>query len=272
MLLSVRAVFQRYMISDNKYGTGDYNMENLWYDSGLMDNERTIRVMKPMTKDERYNRTPTASDTRYWVANILLNMEDAPDISSLGAVAAPTAVMTEDADYYYIRFDCETAGATILYNHNYISPSYTPTCEYAGTAAVVPKTWFPSGTVTMTCRAVKDGWTDAGVVTLELKSSGAETAWVSPYADVASGAWYYDAVEYVTRNGLFDASGTGTFSPSAPMTRAMLVTALYRLAEAPTRRGFAVYRRSLGRRLCRRSGLGFRGRGSERYGRNDVFA
>lgn len=233
-LLSVRAFSQRYMITDSKYGTGDCNMENFWLDSGFLDNERALRVMKPMTKDDLYSKSSTASDSRYWVANILLSMENAPDFTAIGAVAAPTAVMTEDADNYYIRFACETGGAAIYYNHNYISPSYTPTCAYTGGAVTIPKSWFPDGTVTMTCRAVKEGCTDAGVVTLKLASSGKEAAWDNPYSDVSAADWYYGAVEYVTQNGLFDAAGLNAFGPGEPMTRAMLAEALYRLAGSPT--------------------------------------
>ena len=235
VLLSVRAFSQRYLITDSKYGTGDYNMENYWQNCGLLDNERTIRVMKPMTKDELYNKQPTASDTRYWTANILLNMENPPSAVSLGTVAAPAATMTEDNSNYYIRFSCDTEGATILYNHNFISPSYTPTAPYTvGTPVTVPKSFFPDGTVTMTVRAVKEGYTDQGVVTLTLKSGGREAAWTNPFADVSSGKWYYDAVSYVMKNALFNAASTTTFEPDFPMTRQMLVTALYRLEDSPS--------------------------------------
>jgi hypothetical protein len=49
--------------------------------------------MKPMTKDELYNKAPTASETRYWTANILLAMANAPDISPPGKVAASRLVV-----------------------------------------------------------------------------------------------------------------------------------------------------------------------------------
>ncbi|MDR1217474.1 MAG: hypothetical protein LBJ99_02685, partial [Oscillospiraceae bacterium] len=126
VLLSVRAYSQRYMVTSEMFGI-DYNMESHFYNQGKLDNQRTMRVMKPMTRDELYNKLPTASDTRYWTANIRLAMEDAPNAASLGEVAAPTATMTEFGDKYYVRFECQTPGATILYNHNFISPSYTPT-------------------------------------------------------------------------------------------------------------------------------------------------
>jgi len=233
MLLSVRGFSQRYMVTDEKYGTGDFNMENYWFTQGLMDNERAVRMLIPMTEQDLRDKIPTASNTRFWCSSMLLRMETAPDIKSLGAVAAPTATMTEDADNYYVTFDCATPGATILFNHNYISPSYSPTCAYTGGAVEIPKSWFKSGTVTMTAHAVKDGCTDAGVVTLELQASGEYTGYKNPYSDVPGDAWYFDNVQYVTEKGYFDETSAGKFSPAAPMTRAMLATALYRMAGEP---------------------------------------
>lgn len=243
-LLSVRAFSQRFMITEEKYDGGDYNMENYWLSQDKLDNERTIRVMKPMTEDELRNKTSSASDTRYWVSNIKLDMAKSPSLTSLGKVAKPTAVMTEDADNYYITFDCATPGATILYNHNYISPSYTPSCEYTGGSAVVPKSWFPDGVVTMTCRAVKDGYTDYGVQTLTLTSSGkyqgekqdsgsTGTAQDSLFSDVGGGSWYYNAVSYVVQEQLFNGTSATTFSPDGSMTRSMFATVLHRFMGKP---------------------------------------
>jgi hypothetical protein len=160
-------------------------------------------------------------------------MEKTPDFKALGTVAAPSAVMTEDEDNYYIRFSCPTEGATVYYNHNFISPSYTPSYPWSGQTVTVPKSYFPNGTVVMTAHVVKEGYADAGVVTLKLTSSGNESDWLNPYSDVAASEWYYSAVRYVTEMSLFDTVAAGKFGPDAPMTRAMLATALYRLAGSP---------------------------------------
>ena len=55
----------------------------------------------------------------------------------------------------------------------------------------------------------------------------------SPFTDVVTGAWYYDSVMYVVEHKLFTGTGANTFSPTANMNRAMLVTVLYRLAGSP---------------------------------------
>ena len=54
-----------------------------------------------------------------------------------------------------------------------------------------------------------------------------------PFADVTEGAWYYDAVSYVCANGLMDGVSASEFAPEANMTRAMLVTILWRLEGEP---------------------------------------
>ncbi len=51
-----------------------------------------------------------------------------------------------------------------------------------------------------------------------------------PFADVTAGDWFHDAVAYVYQHGYFSGTGAGTFSPNAPMDRAMVATVLYRLS------------------------------------------
>ena len=240
-LLSVRAFSQRYMNTEGKYGSGDYNMEGLWQNEGRMDNERTLRIMVGMTKEDLYQKRPTASDTRYWVWNLCLDMASRPAVRREGTVEAPTAVMTEDETYYYIRFSCPTGGANIYYNHNVISPSYMPTALYTGSAVKVEKKWFPNGVVTMTAHAVRDGWTDAGVVTLELRSSGTEQVWENPFTDVTESDWCYDAVAYAAEQGLFSGVGGGRFAPEGTMTRAMFASVFHRYAGSPEAPGTASF-------------------------------
>ena len=54
-----------------------------------------------------------------------------------------------------------------------------------------------------------------------------------PFTDVVAGTWYYGAAAYACNNGLFAGMTPTTFAPNATMTRAMLVSVLWRLAGAP---------------------------------------
>ncbi len=53
------------------------------------------------------------------------------------------------------------------------------------------------------------------------------------FTDVRESDWFYDDVQFAVQSGLFNGSSATTFSPNASMTRAMLVTVLYRLEGEP---------------------------------------
>jgi len=57
--------------------------------------------------------------------------------------------------------------------------------------------------------------------------------WSNPYDDVAAADWFYEAVRFVSENSLMNGTGTTIFSPGVTMSRAMLVTVLYRLEGSP---------------------------------------
>lgn len=54
------------------------------------------------------------------------------------------------------------------------------------------------------------------------------------FSDAPRNAWYAESVDYAVRNGLMNGVGNGKFDPEGSMTRAMLVTVLWRFVGAPT--------------------------------------
>lgn len=58
-----------------------------------------------------------------------------------------------------------------------------------------------------------------------------------PFADVSGSDWFYNDVRYVYEKGIMDGTGADRFSPNAPLTRAMIVTILYRMAGSPAMSG-----------------------------------
>ena len=58
-----------------------------------------------------------------------------------------------------------------------------------------------------------------------------------PFTDVKEEDWFYGAVVYAYQNGILTGTGETTFSPNGPMTRSMLVTALWRLEGEPEASG-----------------------------------
>ncbi|MBQ3262876.1 MAG: S-layer homology domain-containing protein [Oscillospiraceae bacterium] len=72
--------------------------------------------------------------------------------------------------------------------------------------------------------------TRAEAVTFLWRYSGSPFAFTtSRFRDVSSGSYYAQAVAWAVNNDITEGTGTNTFSPDAPCTRAEFVTLLYRL-------------------------------------------
>jgi hypothetical protein len=69
-------------------------------------------------------------------------------------------------------------------------------------------------------------------ITYDPKAAAAAEAWVNPFGDVKADDWFYGDVAYAHRNGLLGGTSAATFSPNAPMSRAMLATVLGRMSGA----------------------------------------
>lgn len=64
---------------------------------------------------------------------------------------------------------------------------------------------------------------------------------IADFQDIALGAWYANAVQYVYDKKLMSGQTTNTFAPDSPMTRAMLAAVLYRYAGSPAVNGNAPF-------------------------------
>ena len=58
-----------------------------------------------------------------------------------------------------------------------------------------------------------------------------------PFIDIDQNAWYHAGVHYMIENGMMNGVGNGRFAPDGTLTRAMLVTILYRQAGSPSVEG-----------------------------------
>ena len=81
--------------------------------------------------------------------------------------------------------------------------------------------------------------TRAQVVTFLWRAEGcpAPKTTKMPFTDVAEGAYYYDAVLWAVENGITKGTSDTTFSPDATVTRAQVVTFLWRAEGAPKAAG-----------------------------------
>lgn len=74
---------------------------------------------------------------------------------------------------------------------------------------------------------------------VEVKAAFTEEAKISPFRDVPTDAYYYEAVKWAQKKGITSGIGDGLFGPNQPCTRAQIVTFLWRAAGSPEPEGTA---------------------------------
>ena len=74
---------------------------------------------------------------------------------------------------------------------------------------------------------------------VEVKAAFTEEAKISPFRDVPTDAYYYEAVKWAQKKGITGGIGNDLFGPYQPCTRAQIVTFLWRAAGSPEPKGTA---------------------------------
>ena len=68
---------------------------------------------------------------------------------------------------------------------------------------------------------------------VEIKATFVKEVETSPFSDVSTSAYYYEAVKWAQEKGITGGIGDGLFGPNQPCTRAQIVTFLWRAAGSP---------------------------------------
>ena len=141
------------------------------------------------------------------------------------------------------------------------SPSYpvtTPGKTENGTVTVSPRSAEKGDTVTITVKPDSGYQLDDLTVTdkngkelkltdkgngkytftmpaskVEINATFAKEVETSPFSDVSTSAYYYEAVKWAQEKGITGGIGNGLFGPNQPCTRAQIVTFLWRVAGSP---------------------------------------
>jgi hypothetical protein len=141
------------------------------------------------------------------------------------------------------------------------SPSYsvtTPSKTEDGTVTVSPRSAEKGDTVTITAKPDSGYQLDDLTVTdkngnelkltdkgngkytftmpaskVEIKATFVKEVETSPFSDVSTSAYYYEAVKWAQEKGITGGIGNGLFGPNQPCTRAQIVTFLWRAAGSP---------------------------------------
>ena len=68
---------------------------------------------------------------------------------------------------------------------------------------------------------------------VEINAAFVKEVEISPFSDVSTSAYYYEAVKWAQKKGITGGIGYGLFGPNQPCTRAQIVTFLWRAAGSP---------------------------------------
>jgi uncharacterized repeat protein (TIGR02543 family) len=131
--------------------------------------------------------------------------------------------------------------------------TYTVTFNSNGGSMVSSASVASGGKVTKPADPTRDGYTLAGWYTdaacltpydFTKNVTGsfilyAKWRAANPFKDVQPATWYYDAALDMHDRGIMNGTGSDTFDPNGTLTRAMIVTILYRLEGEPSIAGLA---------------------------------
>ncbi len=126
------------------------------------------------------------------------------------ALTAPMGSPVADGENYSFLGWTESPVTDCLEAPAYVTDSFTPSQE---------------STLLYALYSYQEGWYTYYTSSLRMKICYAEN-----FADVDLDAWYHEAVDFVVEKGYLKGTAQDAFGPEGNLTRAMLVTVLYRMS------------------------------------------
>jgi hypothetical protein len=180
-------------------------------------------------------------------ADALLAYDDA-ETGGFRRGAAVNLMATEQSAYALVAYDRLLNGKTALYDMSDSGSPVTPPVisDSTGSTGATPG---PSAETGAASPAGGDGTgvADAGALIAATAAGGGKPAgvldgeiplgainkWKNPFMDVNEKDWFYDAVKFMNALGLMVGTDDDVFSPGMNLSRAMVVTILWRMEGEP---------------------------------------
>ena len=202
-------------------GTGDYNEKVTWTVSGNNSTGTTISATGLLTVADNetaatltVKATANGDDTKSGTATVTVTQPDPDEPWNPGGG-------TTGNRYCYLTF--ETRGGSEIDSLRVKLGETVSLDEYLSERAGFDFAgWYSDDSF-----AERVG---------ELYMNGSKTVYAAwePFDDAGRGDWFYDSVVYVYENGLMDGVSDTLFDPDGTVTRAQLVTMLWRLDGEPS--------------------------------------
>ena len=152
-------------------------------------------------------------------------------------VEKPSSGGDDNAPTYAIEVDKDIRNGEVTANRRYAERGDTVTIT------VKPDDGFKLDDLTVTDKNGKElKLTDKGngkytftmpASKVEVNATFVKEVETSPFSDVSTSAYYYEAVKWAQEKGITGGIGNGLFGPNQPCTRAQIVTFLWRAAGSP---------------------------------------
>ena len=236
-------------------GSKQDDLDAVVFTAGTRTNAYTVKI--PFTATGKYrNATRSVDGTLVIEVNDRTSVTittDGATFDELKLVKAltPKNVSSSKLDSYYVQFTKVTGGT--LYDYYKTATNNEQwsrrdqfyfnagSDQYAlGDVFFLPKSTVKTAELSYTIyresgkNAIE---VDKGKIVFKVEQAKVTVTFNDIPANVKS--WAGDAIEYMAKQGYVGGTGSKTFSPNANMSRAMLVTVLYRMAGEPSVSGIA---------------------------------
>ena len=181
-----------------------------------------------------YQAEVSADNCEVFNSNITITADTATHTQTIAMTYLPV-------DYYEPTYPVttpdKTENGTVTANRRYAERGDTVTIT------VKPDDGFKLDDLTVTDKNGKElKLTDKGngkytftmpASKVEVNATFVKEVEISPFSDVSTSAYYYEAVKWAQEKGITGGIGNGLFGPNQPCTRAQIVTFLWRAAGSP---------------------------------------
>ena len=248
--------YQRTILASDPDGVYGSQPTTWWadYSAGIVDHEgytvyRFIYVESldayiydPTFGDEFTSSTPAEvelSTEEFEEAGfeIVTNGSDEPiwDTYTIAGDYMSSTLYTDGTDYYYSYYSWDEDAQEVTEQFFHITP--IEGFENVYLAGELAEGITPDDVTLVGTYTASDGISTFRVTNTELHVGPGGEEPKFPFTDVKDGKWYTEAIKYVYYHGLMNGMTDTTFEPNSNMSRAMLVTVLWRAEGSPAPKG-----------------------------------
>ena len=179
----------------------------------------------------------SADNCKVFNSNITITADTATHTQTIAMTYRKSSGGDDSDPTYAIEVGKDIRNGTVTANRRYAERGDTVTIT------VKPDDGFKLDDLTVTDKNGKElKLTDRGngkytftmpAGKVEINAAFVKEVETSPFSDVSTSAYYYEAVKWAQEKGITGGIGNGLFGPNQPCTRAQIVTFLWRAAGSP---------------------------------------